>query len=253
MVFVIDIGNTNVSLAGVTGETVHFTGKADTNREWNADIYYEKIAPILGDPKQYEGSILSSVVPQVTPMVCAAVERLLGKAPMVIGIDTDTGLTLDVEFPEKVGRDRLVDSCWAANHMPLPAVTADLGTATTLNVILPGNIFAGGVICAGIQTGLIALSYRAAQLPKLELEVPKHVIGKNTQECMLSGAVAGTAGMLDGLVLGIEEELGTKVSLVITGGGGEYVSPLVRHEHVYDKNVTLKGLALLFERNERVL
>lgn len=249
MILVIDIGNTNVAFAGITGESVHFTGKVETSREWDVETYREKIAPILAGHGPFRGAVLSSVVPQTTPNVAGAVGMLLGKAPMIVDTHTNTGLVMDVYEPDKVGRDRLVDAVWAAKHMPLPAVTADLGTATTLNVILPGNIFAGGVIAAGIQTGLSALGQRAAQLPKLSLAVPEHVIGKNTVECMLSGAVAGTAGMIDGLVAGIEEELGTPVSLVITGGGGEYVSSLVRHEHVFDKDVTLKGLALLFERN----
>lgn len=249
MIFVIDIGNTNVGMAGVRNGEVVFTGKVPTNREWTAAEYTEQIRPILGDPSQYRGAILSSVVPVVAEAVKEAMVTLTGEPPMVMGPDTVTGLTMDVPEPDKVGRDRIVDAVWAAENYPLPAVTADLGTATTLNVILPGKIFAGGVICTGIQTGLNALAWRAAQLPRLKLEVPSHVIGKNTQECMISGAVAGTAAMLDGLVADIEEELGQKVTFLITGGGGEYVTSLVRHEHVFDPDMILKGLALIYERN----
>lgn len=249
MIFVIDIGNTNVGMAGVRNGEVVFTGKVPTNREWTAEEYIEQIRPVLGDPSQYRGAILSSVVPVVAEAVKEAVTALMGKPPMVMGPDIKTGLILDLPEPDKVGRDRIVDAVWAAENYPLPAVTADLGTATTLNVILPGKIFAGGIICTGIQTGLNALAWRAAQLPKLKLEVPKHVIGKNTQECMLSGAVAGTAAMLDGLVADIEEELGQKVTFLITGGGGEYVTSLVRHEHIFDPDMILKGLALIYEKN----
>ena len=131
----------------------------------------------------------------------------------------------------------------------MPAVTADLGTATTLNLVLPGKIFAGGIICAGLQTCLNALHQRAAQLPQLELEIPERIVGKNTAECMLSGAVAGTAAMIDGLVASIEEELGTPVTLLLTGGGGKYVTHLLRHEHVFDPDMTRKGLALLYQLN----
>lgn len=249
MVFVIDIGNTNVCFAGVEGDTVHFAKKLPTVDTWTAEEYAQRIAPILGDTDRFRGAILSSVVPAVARTVGAAVEALMGRPLLVVGPDTKTGLTVEVNEPEKVGRDRLVDAAWAAEHLPLPAVTADLGTATTLNVILPGKIFAGGVICTGIQTGLNALAQRTAQLPKLELEVPHHVIGRNTAECMIAGAVAGTAAMLDGLVLDIEAELSRPVSLIITGGGGKYVSPLVRHPHEFDPDMILKGLALIFERN----
>lgn len=249
MIIVIDIGNTNVKLVGMEGETVLFSGKVETNREWTAEDYIPKIQPVLAQAQGCQGAILSSVVPPVTVSVGQAVEKVLGIQPIILGPDTEFGLTVALEHPEKVGRDRLVDAAWAAKNMPLPTVTADLGTATTLNVILPGNVFAGGVICAGIETGLKALAFRAAQLPKLELTVPRYVIGRNTEECMISGAVAGTAAMLDGLVQSIEAEIGHPVSLAVTGGGGEYVSPLLHHEHVYDKNLTLKGLALVYEMN----
>lgn len=251
MILVIDIGNTKVALAGVEGEEILFTEKVKTDREWDAEVYLPLIASIIGDPARFEGAILSSVVPPVTVSVAAAVETIFGKPPIILDGSTDFDLQMDVKEPDKVGRDRLVDACWAAKVMPLPCVTADLGTATTLNVILPGNVFAGGMICAGIQTGLNALAWRAAQLPKLELKVPEKVIGKNTEECMLSGAIAGTAGMVDGLVAAIEAEIGCPVSLLVTGGGGEYVSPLLRHEHIFDKYMILKGLALLYERNRQ--
>lgn len=247
MILVIDIGNTNVALAGVLGETVFFTAKVPTVREWNQNEYCSRMAPIL-EGKSFRGAIVSSVVPQITLEVAHAAEELIGSAPVILSREMDTGLTLCVDAPDKVGIDRIVDSVWAASHMPLPAVTADLGTATTLNVILPGKVFAGGVICAGMQTGLSALAQRAAQLPALKPAIPERVIGRNTEECMLIGAVVGTAGTVDGLVAAIEAELGQTVSLLLTGGGGEYADRFIRHAHVYDKDVILKGLALIYER-----
>lgn len=248
MILVIDIGNTTITAAGVEGDEICFAGKAETNREWDADIYTEQFRPIL-EGREYEGAILSSVVPQITEAVRESIRRITGHLPMLVTTETKTGLTIPLPEPDKIGRDRLVDAAWAAEHYPLPAVTADLGTASTFNVILPGKIFAGGIICAGIQTGLRALAYRAAQLPKLELRIPDHVVGKNTEECMIAGAVAGTAAMIDGLVRDIEEEIGSPVTLLITGGGGEYVTSLVRHPHVFDPEMTRKGLALLYQLN----
>ncbi len=115
-------------------------------------------------------------------------------------VKSKLGITLDVPEPQKLGRDRLADSAWAAAHYELPLVTADLGTATTFNVIKKGGIFCGGVIAAGMETGLKALGAHTAQLPKLELQTPERVIGRNTEGCMLSGAVYGTAALLDGVV-----------------------------------------------------
>ena len=250
MIIVIDIGNSTAVIAGIEKEALLFSGEVVTNRTWGVLEYTELLRPIL-QGKQCDGAILSSVVPQLTQAMCQAAGALLGKKPMVVDSNTKTGLRMEVPEPDKVGRDRLVDAAWAAEYYPLPAVTADLGTATTLNLVLPGKIFAGGIICAGLQTCLNALHQRAAQLPQLELEIPEKIVGKNTTECMLSGAVAGTAAMIDGLVASIEEELGTKVTLLLTGGGGKYVTGFLRHEHVFDTDMTRKGLALLYELNQR--
>ena len=116
-------------------------------------------------------------------------------------------------------------------------------------MILPGKIFAGGIICAGIQTCLNALADHTAQLPRLQLRSPARIVGKNTEECMISGAVAGTAAMIDGLVRDIEEEIGSPVTLLLTGGGGHYVTNLLRHDHIFDPDMTRKGLALLYQKN----
>ena len=249
MIIVIDIGNSTAVLAGIEQDRILFTGEVETNRSYGVSEYTQLLRPIL-QGRQCQGAILSSVVPQITQAVCQAAADILGEMPRVVGPETKTGLTVDVPEPDKVGRDRLVDAAWAAEHFPLPAVTADLGTATTMNLVLPGKIFAGGIICAGLQTCLNALHQRAAKLPQLELEIPERIVGKNTAECMLSGAVAGTAAMIDGLVASIEEELGTPVTLLLTGGGGKYVSHLLRHEHVFDPDMTRKGLALLYQLNQ---
>lgn len=249
MILVIDIGNTHVSVAGVADNEILFTGKTDTNPAWDGGEYTRRLRPLLSG-RVCRGAIVSSVVPQITDAVLDAAEALLGKRPMLVTAQTRTGLTVALAQPEKIGRDRLADSAWAAEYFPLPAVTADLGTATTLNVILPGKVFAGGMICAGVQTMLHALADRTAQLPRLEVEAPESLIGRNTDECMLSGAVFGTAAMVDGLVQRVEEALGTPVTLLLTGGGGRYVTCHLHHKHIFDPDMTRKGLALLYRLNE---
>ncbi len=259
MILTIDIGNTTVSLGGVEktpqgGYFVRFMERLDTNRHWGVSEYTAGIRRILDRQKStaddFEGAVLSSVVPYAEEALRESAGQILGKQPMRITAESNLGLVMDLPEPEKVGRDRLVDAAWAAAHFALPAVTADLGTATTLNVIREGGVFCGGVIAAGVDTGLQALAERAAQLPPITLRVPEHVIGRNTAESMLSGAVAGTAAMLDGIVRQIERELGKPATLVITGGMAKYVEPLVRHPHTYDPELLLKGLAFLYEKNQ---
>lgn len=111
------------------------------------------------------------------------------------------------------------------------------------------RVFRGGVICPGLSTGLRALGERCAQLPQVRLSSPKNAIGVNTESCMLSGSVLGTAVLLDGITQRIEEELGRPATLVVTGGLAKYVTPLCRHPLTYDPELLLKGLALLYQMN----
>lgn len=248
MIIVIDIGNSTVVVSGIRGEQVAFSGEVETNRSFDAAAYASALEPILHG-KQCSGCIISSVVPQITQAVSDAAGQLLGLTPVPVTPELKTGLTIPLPHPEQIGRDRLVDAAYAAANFPLPAVTVDLGTATTLNVVLPGGVFAGGIICAGIQTCLNALHQRAALLPRLEVSMPEKLIGDNTAACMQSGAVRGAAAMVDGLVSDIEAELGTSVTLLVTGGGGKYVTCFLHHPHTFDPDMTRKGLALLYKLN----
>ena len=173
----------------------------------------------------------------------------LGKKPVIVSPDIRTGLTMGVDEPRAVGKDRLVDAAYAAANFPLPVVTVDLGTATTFNVVDKDRVFRGGVICPGLSTGLRALGERCAQLPQVHLGSPKKAIGTNTESCMLSGSVLGTAVLIDGMVQRIEEELGCPATLVVTGGLAKYVTPLCRHPLTYDPELLMKGLALLYQLN----
>ena len=248
MIIVIDIGNSSVALSGIRGEQVVFTGEVETNRQWGEAEYTAALRPLL-EGVSCRGAILSSVVPPVTETVRRAAAALLGTEPMLVTDETQTGLVLDVPEKERVGKDRLVDAAYAAANFPLPVITVDLGTATTFNVVDENRVFRGGVICPGLSTGLRALGERCAQLPQVRLNSPKTAIGVNTESCMLSGSVLGTAVLLDGITQRIEEELGRPATLVVTGGLAKYVTPLCRHPLIYDPELLLKGLALLYQMN----
>jgi type III pantothenate kinase len=256
MIFTIDIGNTTIGLCGLErtadGYRTRFSLHMNTVREKSAQEYRIELNRLLARENialsDWEGAALSSVVPCLTDRLRSAVKALTGIAPLLVTAQSDTGLTLAVAKPEQVGLDRIADAAWAAAHFPLPVVTVDLGTATTMNVVDEGGVFLGGLIAPGISTGLQALSTRAAQLPQIELSIPTSVIGKSTEECMCAGVVSGTAAMIDGIVARIEQELGKPVSLVLTGGLARYVDSLCRHPHVYDPALLSKGLATIYER-----
>ena len=234
MILAIDIGNTTVALGGIRDGRVCFVARMDTVRTRTAAEYRVEMDKIFAHrrhperPMRFEGAVLTSVVPQITGALAECARHY---------------------EPHAVGKDRLVDAAYAAANFPLPVVTVDLGTATTFNVVDENRVFRGGVICPGLSTGLRALGDRCAQLPQVHLGSPKSAIGTNTEKCMLSGSVMGTAVLIDGMVQRIEEELGRPATLVVTGGLAKYVTPLCRHPLTYDPELLMKGLALLYQLN----
>ena len=132
-----------------------------------------------------------------------------------------------------------------------PMILMDLGTATTIEVVEPNNMYLGGIIFPGVRVSLDALTSRTAQLPGISLDKPKHVIGKNTVDCMRSGMMYGTAAMLDGLVERIEAELGHKSTLIATGGLAQFITPLCKREIILEKDLLLKGLNVIYKKNKR--
>lgn len=258
MILAIDIGNTTVCFGGIERNgkgdySVRFSAKLATDPRLDAGAYLERIASLLSEngicPDSFSGAVISSVVPALSGIMRGCARTLTGKEPVIITHQSDLGISIPLPEPEKLGRDRLVDAAWAAARYPLPAVTVDMGTATTFSVVDENREFSGGLICPGVATGLNALTEKAVQLAPVALETPDFLIGRDTAQCLRAGAVAGSAAMVDGLVSRIEEQLGKPATLLITGGMARVVEPLCRHPHIYDPDMLLKGLALLYERN----
>lgn len=256
MILAIDAGNTTVALGGIKDGRVCFVAHMDTVRTRTAAEYRAEMERVFSrrrrpdKPIRFEGAVLTSVVPQITPALAECARHYTGRKPVIVSPEIRTGLTMGVTEPNAVGKDRLVDAAYAAAHFPLPVITVDLGTATTFSVVDKQKVFRGGVICPGLSTGLRALGERCAQLPQVRLGVPGQAIGPDTQSAMLSGAVLGAAVLLDGVTQRIEEELGTSATLVVTGGLARYVTPLCRHPLVYDPELLMKGLAMLYQMNQ---
>lgn len=259
MILAIDIGNTTVALGGIRDGRVCFVAHMDTVRTRTAAEYRAEMERVFSHrrhpekPMRFEGAVLTSVVPQITGALAECAHYYTGKKPVIVSPEIRTGLVIGVPNPQAVGKDRLVDAAYAAANFPLPVITVDLGTATTFNVVDEDRVFRGGVICPGLSTGLKALGERCAQLPQVHLASPKKAIGVDTQSCMLSGSVMGTAVLLDGMAQRIEEELGRSATLVVTGGLAKYVTPLCRHPLTYDPELLMKGLALIYELNAPVV
>ena len=255
MILAVDVGNSNIVIGGLTGDEITFEARLRTDATKTSDEYCIDLKMILEvyhvDPSQLEGAIISSVVPQVLNSMKTAVTKLTGHTALVVGPGLKTGLNIKIENPAQTGADLVVGSVAALREHKAPIIVIDMGTATTVTVLDETGSFIGGSICPGVKISLDALTERTALLPGLQLDQPKRAIGRNTIDCMRSGIMLGTACMLDGLVERFEEELGSKATGVATGGIAKFIIPMCRTPIVYDKDLLLKGLAILYRENTK--
>ncbi len=253
MILAIDMGNTNIVLGGIDEHKTYFVERITTNQAKTDLEYAVNLKDILEiydiHSSQIEGAILSSVVPPLNITILKAVEKILGKKPLLVGSGMKTGLNIMMDNPKTVGSDMIVDAVAAIHEFPKPIIIVDMGTATTMSVVDKSGSYCGGVILPGLKVSLDSLSGKTAQLPYISLETPGKVIGKNTIDCMRSGIIYGNVAQIDGIIDRMEEELGEKASVVATGGLAKLIAPLCRHQIVYDDALLLKGLLLLYRKN----
>ena len=255
MILAIDIGNTNIVLGCIENDRILFEARMATDLIKTSDQYCAELKTMLSlfevAPENIDGSIISSVVPPVLNSFKTAIRKLTGCSALVVGPGIKTGLNIRMDNPSEVGSDLIVAAVAAIAEYGAPLLLVDMGTATTITAIDESGAFVGGCICPGVKISMEALTGRTAQLPGISLDEPRCAIGKNTRDSMRSGIMLGAASMLDGLLDRMEAELGTKVTVVATGGISKFVLPLCRRKMIYDRSLMLKGLKLLYARNVR--
>lgn len=255
MILTVDIGNSNIVLGGVEEEQILFEARLRTDPTKTSDEYCIDLKMILEvydvKPADVEGAIIASVVPQVLNSMQTALKKLTGKTALVVGPGLKTGLNIKVENPSQTGADLVVGCVAALREHQAPLIVIDMGTATTIVVLDKDGAFIGGSISPGVKISMDALTDRTALLPGLQLDQPKKAIGRNTIDCMRSGIMLGNACMLDGMVERMEAELGYKTTVVATGGIAKFVLPLCKREMIYDKDLLVKGLAILYRENRK--
>lgn len=253
MVLTVDIGNTNIVLGGFIGDELKFVARIATNANKTEDEYATKIRSILFlhevEKTQIKGAIISSVVPPLTRVMKDAVKMVYGVDPILVGPGIKTGINIHCDDPSTVGAD-LICACVAANSIyGNPSLVIDMGTATKMMVIDGTGTFIGVSIIPGVNIALKALASGTAQLPQISLEAPKSVIGKNTADCMRSGAVFGNASMIDGMIDRFNEEMGCELKTVATGGLSSTIIKHCKHDIIADNDLVLKGLNILYKKN----
>ena len=182
MLLAIDIGNTNLVIGCIENDKILFKARIATDAIRTSDQYGVEIKNMMEafgvQVKDIDDCIISSVVPPVFNSVKTGVIKVIRKQPMVVGPGLKTGLNIHMDVPSQVGSDRIVIAVAALAEYEAPMILMDLGTATTIEVVEPNNMYLGGIIFPGVRVSLDALTSRTAQLPGISLDKPKHVIGK---------------------------------------------------------------------------
>ena len=256
MLLAVDIGNSNIVIGCIDddGEILDiFRMKTDiskTDDEYAAAM--ESILRLGGvNCTKFTGSIISSVVPPLTSEFKSIVKRITGTVPLVVGTGVKTGLNVLIENPASLGADIVAGSVAAMAKYPLPVIICDMGTATTIVTVDKNANYIGGAILPGVAISMNALSGGTSQLQKVPIEAPKKCINTVTVEAMKSGAVFGTASMIDGMIDRFEEELGMKCSVVATGGLAPMIVGYCKHDVIVDENLLLRGLEIIYKKNKK--
>lgn len=253
MLLAIEQGNTNTLFAVHDGESWIAQWRTATAASRTADEYAVWLTQLLAmrglDLKALHACVISSVVPQSIFNLRNLSRRYLDVEPMVIGQNVDLGMEARIEKPSEAGADRLVNAIGAHLKYPGDLIVIDSGTATTFDVIAADGAFEGGVIAPGINLSLQALHEAAAMLPRIAIQRPDRVIGKDTVTNMQAGVFWGYIALIEGLVERIKAEWGKPMTVIGTGGVASLFEGATDHIDHFDPDLTLRGLLDVWRRN----
>ena len=253
MLFAVDVGNSNIKFGGFSDGDLKFVASISTDSSATEDEYSIRILGALAlygvNKSDIDGAIISSVVPQLNRILSASIEQIFGVKPLIVGPGVKTGIGIQCDMPSSVGADLICASVAAHFIYGSPSLIIDMGTATKLTAVNKSGAFIGTSIAPGVMIGLNALANGTAQLPTVSLDAPPSVIGKNTADCMKSGIIFGNAAMLDGMIDRVRAELGEEILVLATGGYASTILPYCKHKITYDEHLLLKGLDLIYKRN----
>ena len=254
MLLAIDIGNTNINCGVFEGEELRANWRLATEVNQMADEYAVLILNLLRhrgiDAANIKEGALSCVVPPLLTTFNEFFQRYFNILPLVVGPGVKTGIRIRYDNPRELGGDRISNAAGALSLYQLPIIVVAMGTATAFDTISKEGDYLGGAVAPGITIAAEALYTHTAALPRVELVRPKRAIGGNTPAAMQSGIIFGYAGLIDGMVTRIQEELGEKATVVATGG---YASLIAKETKVIDEvnpNLTLIGLRLINQINK---
>ncbi len=253
MILAVDIGNSSIVLGCFSSNKTEFRERISTEIAETAVEYAVRIKSVFElyniPVRAVAGAIIASVVPQLTPVLKRAVEKLFGVNAMVVGPGLKTGLNILIDDPAQLGSDLLVCSVAALSDHAAPLIVVDMGTATSFCVINAKKQYIGGMIMPGVRTSLDSLVNNASLLLQISLDAPKKVVGRNTVDCMKNGIIYGNAAMIDGVIDRIEADQNENFTVIATGSNAHAVIPYCKREIDIDDDLMLKGLKIIYEKN----
>ena len=255
MILAIDVGNTNIVVGCIDSGRIFRVFRISTNSMRTADEYAAQINSLLMfhgiERSAIDGAVISCVVWPLTRVFMDAAKLLSGVSAIVVGAGIKTGVNILIDDPAQLGSDMVATAVGALVSYKLPVIICDLGTATKMSVLDKNGGFIGGAIIPGVALSMKALASGTSQLPQIPIEAPHRSISANTIDCMKSGAVFGAAAQIDGMAERFEKELGQTAQLVATGGLAEAVYKHCKREIIFDPDLILKGLSIIYDKNKK--
>lgn len=254
VLLVVDVGNTQTHFGTYRGDELVEHWRMSTVRQSTADQLGASLRSLLRlrgvELSELSGSIVSSTVPELAPEWAQVGERYLSHETVIVGPGVKTGMPIRLDNPRELGADRLVNAVAAYDHVQGACVVVDFGTAITYDVVSASGEHLGGLIQPGVEISLEALSDRGAKLPKIDLLPPRAVVGKSTVEAIRAGVLYGFSSAVDGIIDRLREELGHPFAVIATGGLATTIAPFCDTIDEVDPDLTLKGLRLIWERQD---
>ena len=257
MLLVIDIGNTNITVGIYKKEELVGSFRIMTQTPRTSDEYGMLLSDLVvyRDIKieEIEDVMISSVVPQIMHSFNNAIRKYFYKEPMEVRVGTKTGIKIITPHPNEIGADRIVDAVAAYDTYGGPVIVLDFGTATTYDLILEDGSFAAGITSPGIKISAKALWEDTARLPEIEIKKPDSILAKETISSMQAGLIYGCIGQTEYIIDKIKEESGLHNAKVIaTGGLGRIIADETDKIDVYDPNLSLMGLRLIYNKSKGI-
>jgi type III pantothenate kinase len=252
MLLAIDAGNTNMVFALVDGGQIRARWRIATDPRRTADEYAVWLHQLLALENYAIADVTAVIIATVVPRALHNLEVLskkyFGVVPRIAGRGAaEWPITLDVDEPQSVGADRVLNAIAAHARYSGDLIVIDFGTATTFDVVDFSGAYKGGIIAPGLNLSLDALVSAAAKLPRIGIEAPEgnSVIGRTTETQMLAGIYWGYVAMMEGLVARMKAEIGRPVKVIATGGLAALFDQRTSIFDAVETDLTIEGLSML--------